>query len=116
MQRPSPIFRSVQFFICEIFGEMFYLNLGSLIWSPLRGSNMTAVNSWFCNHVTGQPCKGQYNRIFSRRIYMKMEFSFQRREMLSFLTSNSCRLEKLINIKVILFEIQGLFRWQNPSQ
>ena len=24
---PSPRFRAVQFFICEIFGEMFYLNL-----------------------------------------------------------------------------------------
>ena len=47
---------------------------------------------------------------------MKIEFSSQRREMSSFLTSNSFRLEKLINIKVILFEIQGLFRWQNPSE
>ena len=31
---------------------------------------------------------GQYNRIFSRRIYMKIEFSSQRREMLLFFTTN----------------------------
>ena len=31
---------------------------------------------------------GQYNRIFSPIIYMKMEVSSQRREMLLFLTTN----------------------------
>ena len=31
---------------------------------------------------------GQYNRNFSRRIYMKIAFSSQRREMLLFLTAN----------------------------
>ena len=31
---------------------------------------------------------GQYSSIFSRRIYMKIEFSPQRREMLLFLTTN----------------------------
>ena len=31
---------------------------------------------------------GQYNRTFSRRIYLKMELSFQRGEMLLFLTTN----------------------------
>ena len=43
-----------------------------------------------CNHVTRRPCwwcvGGQYNIIFSRRIYMKIGFSFQRKEMLLFLT------------------------------
>ena len=32
--------------------------------------------------------EGQYNRTFSRRIYLKMELSFQRGEMLLFLTTN----------------------------
>ena len=31
---------------------------------------------------------GQHNRTFSRRIYLKMELSFQRGEMLLFLTTN----------------------------
>ena len=34
---------------------------------------------------------GQHNKIFSRRIYMKMGFSFHRREMLFFLTTNGRR-------------------------
>ena len=41
-----------------------------------------------CNHVTRRPCwwcvGGQYNRIFSPRIYMKIGFSVQRKEMLLF--------------------------------
>ena len=32
MQRPSPKFWSVQFFVCEIFREMIYLNLYSFVW------------------------------------------------------------------------------------
>ena len=31
---------------------------------------------------------GQYNRFFSRKIYMKIEFSSQRREMLLFSSAN----------------------------
>ena len=38
----------------------------------------------FCHGHFG----GQYNRIFSRRIYMKIEFSSQRREIRLFLTTN----------------------------
>ena len=43
-----------------------------------------------CNHVTRQPCCcSQYNRIFSQKIYMKIEtYTFQRRKMLLFLTTN----------------------------
>ena len=41
-----------------------------------------------CNHVTRRPCwmcvDSQYNRIFSRRIYMKIGYGSQRREMLLF--------------------------------
>ena len=43
-----------------------------------------------CNHVTRRSCwwcvGGQYNRAIPRRIYMKIGFSSQRREMLLFLT------------------------------
>ena len=41
-----------------------------------------------CNHVQGGQVGGQFNRIFSRRMYMKIEFSSQRTEMLLFLTTN----------------------------
>ena len=43
-----------------------------------------------CNHVTRRSCwwcvGGQYNRAIARRIYMKIGFSSQGREMLLFLT------------------------------
>ena len=39
----------------------------------------------------------QYNRIFPRRIYMKMEFSSQRREMLLFLTANMAAVTSRAN-------------------
>ena len=41
------------------------------------------ATSWQGGHVGGQ-----YNRIFSRRIYLKTEFSSQRREMILFLTTD----------------------------
>ena len=40
---------------------------------------------------------GQYNRIFSRRIYMKIAFSSQRREMLLFLTINMAAVTSRAN-------------------
>ena len=40
---------------------------------------------------------GQYNRIFSRRIYMKIAFSSQRREMLLFLTANMAAVTSRAN-------------------
>ena len=56
---------------------------------------------------------GQYNRIFSRRIYMKIEFGSQRREMLLFLTTNMAAVTSRANqqysshlfIKKRLFEV-----------
>ena len=52
--------------------------------------NLSLVEFLACNHVTRWPCwwcvGGQYNTIFSRRIYMNIGFSSQRREMLLFLT------------------------------
>ena len=42
---------------------------------------------WQGSHV-----EGQYNRIFSRRIYIKIQLSSQRREILLFLTTNMATL------------------------
>ena len=59
-------------------------------------SEVTSLNSlrkwgaysWFATTWQGSHVGGQNKRIFPRRIYMKIEFSFQRREMLLFLTTN----------------------------
>ena len=44
--------------------------------------------SWFATTWQGGHVGSQNKRIFPRRIYMKIEFSSQRREMLLFLTTN----------------------------
>ena len=49
------------------------------------------------NHVTRQPCWCQYKRIFSRRIYLTMEFISQRREMLLFFLTNIAVVASLTN-------------------
>ena len=41
------------------------------------------ATTWHCGHVGSE-----YNSTFSRRIYVKIEFSSQRGEMLLFLTTN----------------------------
>ena len=47
------------------------------------------ANCWFATMRQGGHVGGQYNRIFFfRRIYLKMELSSQRREMLLFLATN----------------------------
>ena len=46
------------------------------------------VNSWFATMWHGGHVGGQNNGIFSWRIYMKIEFSSQRREKLLFLITN----------------------------
>ena len=54
-----------------------------------------------CNHVTRRPCwwcvGGQYNRIFSHRIYMKVGFSPQRRETLLFLTQHTTNMAAVMS-------------------
>ena len=40
---------------------------------------------------------GQYNRNFARKIYMEMEFSSQRRDILLFLTTNMAAVTSLAN-------------------
>ena len=47
-----------------------------------------SLNSWFATTWQGGHVGGQNKRIFPRRIYMKIEFSSQRRKMLLFLTTN----------------------------
>ena len=57
---------------------------------------------------------GQYNRIFSRRIDMKIEFSSQRREMLLFFTTNMADVTSCANQQYSshLFEVHWVhFCW-----
>ena len=51
-------------------------------------ATLAASYSWFATTWHGDNVGGQYNRIFSRRIYMKIEFSSQRGKMLLFLTTS----------------------------
>ena len=55
----------------------------------------------------------QYNRIFSRRIYMKIEFSSQTREMLLFLTTNMAAMTSRAckpAIHMVISNIMSLIR------
>ena len=66
-----------------------YVTQGRGVWS---GSSIVPI-SGVCNYVTrpgqGHHVGGQYTRIFSRKIYMKIEFSSQRREMILFFLKSS---------------------------
>ena len=55
--------------------------------------------SWFCNHVVRQPFWASiHQKNFSwRRIYMKLEFSSQRKEMFLFLTTNMAAVTSRAN-------------------
>ena len=61
------------------------------------------VLSLACNHMTRRPrwwcVGGQNNIIFSRRIYMKLGLSSQRREMFLFLTTKHTNL--MINMAAV---------------
>ena len=76
MKRPSPRFRTVQFFICGIFGEMIYPDLKSIVWR---------------RHVGAHPAGIQQKRLSPD---LSLNFCY------GILNSS---LEVLINIKVILF-------------
>ena len=54
---------------------------------------------------------GQYNKIFSRRIYMEIAFSSQRRDTLLFLTANMAAVTSRANQQYssYLFIQKGLF-------
>ena len=55
------------------------------------------LNSWFATTWQGGHVGGQNKRIFPRRIYMKIEFSSQRREVLLFLTTNMAAVTSRAN-------------------
>ena len=40
MQRLSPSFRSQQYFLCKICGELFYPNLGRFVWKRHVGAHL----------------------------------------------------------------------------
>ena len=56
--------------------------------AKLLATWVKTLYSWFATTWQGGHVGGRYNRIFSRAIYMKIELSFQRREMVLFLTTN----------------------------
>ena len=62
-----------------------------------HSSLVSAQNSWFATTWQGGHVGGQNKRIFPRRIYMKIEFSSQRREMLLFLTPNMAAVTSRAN-------------------
>ena len=80
MQKPSPRFRSEEYFVYEISEEMFYPNLQSLVW---RRHTML-------QHGGRRPTETSVT-----------EFCYKSLNLL---------LEELINIEVILFLILELFR------
>ena len=60
-----------------------------LITPCLKEVKTTVVYPWFATTKQGGHVGGQYNRIFSHRIYMKIEFSSRRRVMLLLLATNN---------------------------
>ena len=60
-------------------------------------SYFTLVFSWFATTRQGGHVGGLQKNFFSRRIYMKIEFSFQRKEMLLFLTTNMAAVTSRAN-------------------
>ena len=85
MQRPSPRFRSEEYFVYEISEEMFYPNLKRFAWRHHAGAHLDEL---------------QHGRRKSTETTV-IEFCYK---------SVNLFFEKLINIKVILFLIRELFR------
>ena len=85
MQRPSPRFRSEEYFVYEISEEMFYLNLWRFVWRR----HAAAHPDWH-QHGGRKPTETSVT-----------EFSYK---------SVNLFFEVLINIKVILFLLHELFR------
>ena len=85
MQRPSPKFRSEEYFVYEISEEMFYPNLYRLAWRRHAGA-----------HPDGHQQSGRKPTKTS-----VTEFCYKRVNLF---------FEELTNIKVILFLIHELFR------
>ena len=87
MQRPSPRFRSEEYFVYEISEEMFYPNLQRFVWRRHAGAHLGELQ-----HGGRKPTETSVT-----------EFCYK---------SVNLFLEKLINIKVILFLIHELLRQQ----
>ena len=85
MQRPSPNFRSEEYFVHEIFEETFYPNLSRFVWRRHAGAHLDEHQ-----HGGRKPTETSVT-----------EFCYK---------SVNLFFEKLINIKVILFLIHELFR------
>ena len=75
-------------FICIRMNDHFHINLRT--YTPFKTEQGRGLgrlrHSWLATTWQGGHVGGKYNSIFSQRIYMKVEFSSQRREMLFFLT------------------------------
>ena len=85
MQRPSPRFRSEEYFVYEIFEETFYPNLQRFVWRRHAGAHPDEHQ-----HGGRKPTETSVT-----------EFCYK---------SVNLFFEKLTNIKVILFLIHELFR------
>ena len=81
---------------CELFCPA---DLMSFAWQIARG--MVRRYSWFATTWQGGHVVGQYNRNFTRKIYMKIDFSSQRREMLLFLTTNMAAVTSRANEQLL---------------
>ena len=75
-------------FICIRMNDHFHINLRT--YTPFKTEQGRGLgrlrHSWLATTCQGGHVGGQYNSIFSQRIYMKVEFCSHRREMLSSLT------------------------------
>ena len=91
IQRPSPRFRSEEYFVYEISEEMFYPNLQRFVWRRHAGAHLDELQ-----HGGRKPTETSVT-----------EFCYK---------SVNLFFEKLINIKVILFLIHELFRQQNSPK
>ena len=87
------------------------LKLSCNLFTPInRIYPVTLSNSWFATTWQGGHVEGQNNRIFSWRIYLKTELSYQRREMLLFLTSNMAALTSRASQQWPLFSMVFLLQ------
>ena len=84
IQRPSPRFRSGDYFVYEISEEMFYPNLKRFVWRRHAGAHLDELQ-----HSGRKPTETSVTEFCCKSVNL---------------------FEKLINIKVILFLIHELFR------
>ena len=85
IQRPSPRFRSEEYFVYEVSEEMFYPNLWRFVWRRHAGAHLDELQ-----HGGRKPTETSVTDLCYKSVKLF--------------------LEKLINIKVILFLIHELFR------